>query len=99
VTSHKAQVGKFMTALKQAIAREKSDEAYSVSELRKHLKVNDEKSLQATWTYFAQEVLPSQPTPTVAQLQTSKDALAKTPGVSKLDLSKIVDDEYFPPQQ
>jgi NitT/TauT family transport system substrate-binding protein len=99
VSSHKADVRKFMTALKQAIAREKSDEKYSVSELRTHLKVNDQKALQDTWKYFAQEVLPSQPTPTVAQLQTSKDALAKTPGVSKLDLSQIVDDEFFPPAQ
>jgi NitT/TauT family transport system substrate-binding protein len=97
VSSHKTQVAKFMTALGQAIAREKSDEAYSVAELRKHLGVTDPKALKDTWTYFAQEVLPSRPTPTVAQLQTSKDALAKSPGVSDLDLSKIVDDEYFPP--
>jgi NitT/TauT family transport system substrate-binding protein len=97
VTGHKTQIRKFMTALKQAIAREKSDEKYSISELQKHLKVNDQKALQDTWTYYAQEVLPSQPTPTVAQLQTSKDALAKSPGVSKLDLSQIIDDEYFPP--
>jgi NitT/TauT family transport system substrate-binding protein len=99
VSSHKSQVRKFMTALKQAIAREKSDEKYSVSELQKHLKVNDQKALQDTWKYYAQEVLPDQPTPTVAQLQTSKDALAKSPGVSKLDLSQIVDDEYFPAKQ
>ncbi|WP_329454269.1 ABC transporter substrate-binding protein [Streptomyces sp. NBC_01497] len=94
---HKGQIKKFMTALSQAIAREKSDETYAESELSKHLKINDPTALKQTWEYFAKEVLPSRPTPTVAQLQTSKDALAKTPGVSKLDLSKIVDTTYFPP--
>ncbi|MCA1218202.1 ABC transporter substrate-binding protein [Streptomyces sp. 8L] len=96
-TSHKADIKKFMTALGQAITREKSDETYAESELSKHLKINDPKALKETWEYFAKEVLPARPTPTTAQLQTSKDALAKTPGVSKLDLSKIVDSTYFPP--
>ncbi|MBP0458263.1 ABC transporter substrate-binding protein [Streptomyces montanisoli] len=96
-TGHKKEIKKFMTALQQAIDREKSDEKYAESELAKHLKTSDPKALKQTWEYFAKEVLPSRPTPTVAQLQTSKDALAKTPGVSGLDLSKIVDDTYFPP--
>jgi NitT/TauT family transport system substrate-binding protein len=94
--SHKPQLKKFMTAIAQAITREKSDESYSVSELSKYLKSNDTKALQDTWEYYAKEVVPDTPTPTVAQLQTSKDALAKTPGVSGLDLSSIVDDTYFP---
>jgi NitT/TauT family transport system substrate-binding protein len=93
---HKPQLKKFMTAISQAITREKSDEAYSVSELSKYLKTDDSKALHETWQYYAQEVVPSTPTPTVAQLQTSKDALAKTPGVSGLNLSSIVDDTYFP---
>ncbi|GAA3713553.1 ABC transporter substrate-binding protein [Streptomyces tremellae] len=95
--SHKGQIKKFMTALSQAIAREKSDEKYAEGELSKHLKISDPKALKETWEYFAKEVLPARPTPTTAQLQTSKDALAKTPGVSRLDLTEIVDDSYFPP--
>jgi NitT/TauT family transport system substrate-binding protein len=95
--AHKPEIKKFMTAVGQAITREKSDETYAESELSKHLKINDPKALKDTWEYFAKEVLPDRPTPTTAQLQTSKDALAKTPGVSKLDLTKIVDSTYFPP--
>jgi NitT/TauT family transport system substrate-binding protein len=96
VSSHTGQIKKFMAAVKQAIKREKSDEKYSVSELSKHLKVKDSKALHETYAYYAREVLPDQPTPTVAQLQTSKDTLKKTPGVSGLNLSNIVDDRFFP---
>jgi NitT/TauT family transport system substrate-binding protein len=97
VSGNKDQITKFMAALQEAIAREKSDQQYAISELQKHLQVNDPKALQETWQYYAQETLPDVPTPTVAQLQTSKDALAKTPGVSSLDLASIVDQSFFPP--
>ncbi|WP_236791023.1 ABC transporter substrate-binding protein [Amycolatopsis sp. GM8] len=94
VSGHGDQIKRFMAALQEAITREKTDEAYSVKELGDHLKVDDQKALQETWRYYAQEVLPDVPTPSVAQLQTSKDALGKTPGVSDLDLSKIVDTSF-----
>lgn len=94
VSGHKNQVRKFMKAVEQAIAKEKSDEKYATGVLSKHLKVTDPKALHETWLYFTKEVLPSVPTPTVAQLQTSKDALAKSPGVAGLDLSTIVDASF-----
>jgi NitT/TauT family transport system substrate-binding protein len=96
VSGHKSQVKKFMAALQQAIAREKSDEAYSLTELSTHLKITDKQALQETWQYYAKEVLPDVPTPTVAQLKTSQQALAaKVPGVTKLDLATLVDPSFL----
>lgn len=97
VSGHGDQIKRFMAALQEAITREKTDEAYSLKELADHLKITDQKDLQETYQYYAKEVLPDVPIPTVAQLQTSKDALAKNPGVSELDLSKIVDASFVTP--
>jgi NitT/TauT family transport system substrate-binding protein len=96
VKSHGDQIRRFMTALQQAIQREKSDEAYSTKVLSAHLKVTDPKALHETWTYYAKEVLPDVPTPTVAQLQTSVDHLAPTnPAVKNLDVSTLVNASFL----
>lgn len=96
VSAHRDQITRFMAALQEAIKREKTDEAYSIKDLGDHLKVTDQRALTETWQYYAREVLPDVPVPTVAQLQTSKDALANTPGVPGLDLNAIVDPSFFP---
>jgi NitT/TauT family transport system substrate-binding protein len=94
VKSHGDQIRRFMTAVQQAIKREKSDEAYATSVLSKHLNVTDPKALHETWAYYT-KVLPDVPTPTVEQLQTSVTELAPTnPAVKNLDLSTLVDPSF-----
>lgn len=96
VKSHGDQIRRFMTALQQGIQREKSDEAYSTKLLAEHLQVNDAASLHETWEYYAKEVLPDVPTPTVAQLQTSVDQLAPTnPAVKNLDVATLVNASFL----
>jgi NitT/TauT family transport system substrate-binding protein len=98
VASHGDQIKRFMAALQEAIAKEKSDEAYSVGVLAKKLNVSDQKALHETWQYYAQEVLPDVPTPTVEQLQTSKDTLVATlPAVKDLDVATLVDASFVAP--
>jgi NitT/TauT family transport system substrate-binding protein len=92
---HHAQVQSFISALLEAIAREKSDKAYSIAELKTHLQVDDAKALDETYQFYAQEVLPTVPTPTVQQLATSQNVLgAANPKVKQLDLSKIIDTSF-----
>jgi NitT/TauT family transport system substrate-binding protein len=92
---HHARVQNFISALLEAIAREKSDRAYAISELKTHLKVDDQKALDETYQFYAQEVLPAVPTPTVQQLATSQTVLgAANPKVRQLDLSTIVDTSF-----
>jgi NitT/TauT family transport system substrate-binding protein len=98
VKSHGDQIRRFMTAVQQAIKREKSDEAYATGVLSKHLKVTDPKALHETWAYYT-KVLPDVPTPTVEQLQTSVTELAATnPAVKNLDLKTLVDASFVSPE-
>jgi NitT/TauT family transport system substrate-binding protein len=98
VTSHGDQVRRFMAALQQAIKREKTDEAYASRVLAAHLHVTDPQAIKETYQYYAREILPDVPTPSVAQLQTSVDELRPTvPGVQGLDLTKIVDGSFLAP--
>jgi NitT/TauT family transport system substrate-binding protein len=96
LSSHGAQVKKFMAGLLKGIQREKSDKAYTEKIMTEHLKVTDQKALDETYQYYAKEILPDVPTPTVEQLQTSKDALAASnPKVKDVDVSSIVDASYL----
>ncbi|WP_101948072.1 ABC transporter substrate-binding protein [Mycobacterium sp. 3519A] len=98
VQTHGDQIRRFMTAVQQAIKREKTDEPYAVSVLSKHLKVTDPKALHDTWAYYT-KVLPDVPTPTIEQLQTSVDQLAPTnPAVKNLDLKTLIDASFVSPQ-
>lgn len=95
MTKHSDVVTKFMKALKQGIDRDKSDEKYATGVLKTHLGVDDQKALEETWKYYAQEVLPSDPTPTTDQLKAAQDALkGSVPGIEKLDLNKVIDTKY-----
>jgi NitT/TauT family transport system substrate-binding protein len=95
IDSHKDTVDKFMAALKQAFAKEKSDEQYCVGLLRKHLGVSDQKALQDTWQYYANEVLPANPAPTEDELKSAQSALAgSVQGIDKLNLSKLIDTSF-----
>jgi NitT/TauT family transport system substrate-binding protein len=98
VKSHGDQITRFMAALQQAIKREKTDEAYATQVLSAHLQVTDAKALKETYDYYAGEILPDVPTPTVAQLQTSVTELGSSvPGVQGLDVSKLVNASFVTP--
>jgi NitT/TauT family transport system substrate-binding protein len=95
VSAHPKQVQKFMNALAEGIQREKSDKAYAIQELSKHLGTTDKAALEETYEYYANEVLPDVPVPTVEQLATSQQALSGTvKGVDGLDLSSLVDGDF-----
>lgn len=93
---HGDVVRKFLAAIQEGIKREKSDKAYSEQEMKTHLKVTDQKALDETYQYYAQEILPDVPTPTAAQLETSKDSLAASlPAVKNLDVASLIDASYL----
>jgi NitT/TauT family transport system substrate-binding protein len=93
--AHQAVAQKVCNALVAAIRREKSDKAYTEKEIAKFLNVHDQKSLDATYQFYAEEVLPSNPVPAVNQFTASLQTLAKTtPSVSKIDLNSLVDAQF-----
>jgi NitT/TauT family transport system substrate-binding protein len=95
ISGHKKQVQDFIDALMEGIKREKSDKSYALKTLAKHLQITDQKALEETYSYYADEVLPDVPTPTTAQLATSQKVLgADRSDVAKLDLSNVVDSSF-----
>jgi NitT/TauT family transport system substrate-binding protein len=98
IAGHGDQIRRFLAAIQDAIKREKSDEAYSSRVLSAHLQVTDPKALHETWQYYAREVLPDVPTPTVQQLQTSVTELGPSvPSVQRLDVAKLVNASFLAP--
>jgi NitT/TauT family transport system substrate-binding protein len=98
ISGHKDQIRRFMVALQQGIKREKTDKAYAIEVLGKHLNITDAKALEETWQYYAGEILPDVPTPTKEQLQTSVEELAAThPAVRDVDIAGLVDASFLSP--
>ena len=57
--------------------------------------MHDKAALDATYQFYAEQVLPSVPLPAVDQFSASQQALAKgTPSVAKIDLNSLVDPEF-----
>lgn len=94
IKSNSSTVTKFMTALKQAIQRERNDEQYCLGLIKQHLGVSDQKALEQTWQYYAKDVVPSNPTPTVDELKAAQQSLSSVKGVSSLNLNKLLDTSF-----
>jgi NitT/TauT family transport system substrate-binding protein len=93
--AHRDVAQKVCNALVAAIKREKTDKAYAEQEIAKFLGVHDKASLDETYQFYAQEVLPNVPLPAVDQFSASQQALEKgTPSVAKIDLNSLVDPEF-----
>ncbi|MBB6405377.1 ABC transporter substrate-binding protein [Arthrobacter sp. AZCC_0090] len=92
---HADTVTKFLTALKKAFERERSDEVYSTQLLKAHLKEDNPEALKETYDFYAKDVLPQNPAPTVEQLKSAQDELSKkNPDIKNVDLSKVIDTSF-----
>lgn len=95
IKSHGDVVQHVVNAIVQGIRREKTDKAFTESEIRKHMGVTDQAVLDFTYDFYAKEVAPDVPLPTMEQLDAAKQALsAGNPKVKALDLSKLVDQSF-----
>ena len=95
LTGHREAAQAYVDALVRAIAREKSDQAFTVGVMKKYLQSDDDKAMTATWEYYAKSVRPSLPYPTVDQFADPVAELGKkNDKIKSLDLSKIVDSSF-----
>ena len=69
-----------MDAVKEGIAREKNDEPYAKQVLAEHLQTQDPRALDETYQYYAREILPDVPTPTVQRLLFSTRCILRSIG-------------------
>jgi NitT/TauT family transport system substrate-binding protein len=93
LTANKAVVQRYVDSIVQAIAKARSDKAGTVATLKKYLKNDDDKAMQAAYDWYVGTVTKDPPTPTTAQLAAIQDVVSKfNEKVKTVDLAKLVDD-------
>lgn len=93
--AHRGVVQAVVDALTEALLREKSDRAYTESEITRHLGVKDKGELDFTYDFYLNDVLPPGPMPKAAQLQANiTDLSATNPKVKSVDIRAIIDQSF-----
>src|SRR5436309_30876 len=95
VTANKAVVQRYVDSIVQAIAKARADKAATIAALKKYLKSDDDKGMQAAYDWYVGTVLKDPPTPTAAQLAGIQEVVANfNDKVRTVDPAKIVDDSF-----
>jgi NitT/TauT family transport system substrate-binding protein len=95
VTDHHDATQHFVDGLVQAIARAKTDKAFTVSVLKSYFKSEDDEAMNGTYDFFTREVLPSSPFPRAEQFSNVVAILGpKNEKLKSIDLSKVVDPSF-----
>jgi NitT/TauT family transport system substrate-binding protein len=95
IAAHPKTVGAAVAAIVEALHREKSDRAYTESEIRKHMGIKDPAVLDFTYNFYANEVAPSLPMPEANELAVAKQALSvNNAKVKAVDLTSLIDQDF-----
>jgi NitT/TauT family transport system substrate-binding protein len=95
LNANKATVQKYEDSMVESIARIKKDKAFSVTVLKKYFKSDDTAAMEAAYDYFAKQVFPSLPYPTVEQYADAKTYTgAKNEAVKNYDVAKMLDRSF-----
>jgi NitT/TauT family transport system substrate-binding protein len=93
LNANRPVVQRYVDSIVQAIAKARADKAGTVAALKKYLKSEDDKGMQAAYDWYVGTVLKDPPTPTTAQLAGIQEVVAKfNEKVKTVDLAKLVDD-------
>jgi NitT/TauT family transport system substrate-binding protein len=94
-TANRAVVQRYVDSIVEAIAKARADRAGTIAALKKYLKSEDDKGMQAAYDWYVGTVLKDPPTPTAAQLAGIQDVVSKfNEKVKTVDPAKIVDDSF-----
>ncbi|HEX6512552.1 MAG TPA: ABC transporter substrate-binding protein, partial [Chloroflexota bacterium] len=74
--SHNNVVQAYVTSVVEAIAREKSDQAFATKVFGRYLKLDNQDQLNRTWEYYVQNIVPSVPSTNPDQFTDAVSALA-----------------------
>jgi NitT/TauT family transport system substrate-binding protein len=95
VDGNRAVVQRYVDSIVQAIAKARADRPGTIVALKKYLKSDDDKGMQAAYEWYVGTVLKDPPVPTAAQLAGIQDVVAKfNDRVRSVDPAKIVDDSF-----
>lgn len=92
---HRDVVQKVVDSVIEALRREKSDRAYTESEISKYLGVKDKGELDFTYDFYVKDVLAPEPVPETEQIASNIDALsAGNPKLKTIDVSSMIDQSF-----
>ena len=95
VSANKAVVQRYVDSIVQGIAKARADRPGTIATLKKYLKSDDDKGMQAAYDWYVGTVLKDPPIPTAAQLAGIQEVVAKfNDKVRTVDPAKIVDDSF-----
>jgi len=95
VNANKTVVQRYVDSIVQAIAKARADRPGTIAALKKYLKSDDDKGMQAAYDWYVGTVLKDPPLPTAAQLAGIQEVVAKfNDKVKTVDPAKIVDDSF-----
>src|SRR5712691_7501168 len=95
LNANKAVVQRYVGSIVQAIAKARADRPGTIAALKKYLKSDDDKGMQAAYDWYVGTVLKDPPLPTAAQLAGIQEVVAKfNDKVKTVDPAKIVDDSF-----
>jgi NitT/TauT family transport system substrate-binding protein len=95
VGANRAVVQRYVDSIVQGIAKARADRAGTIAALKKYLKTDDDKGMQAAYDWYVGTVLKDPPLPTAAQLAAIQEVVAKfNDKVRTVDPAKIVDDSF-----
>jgi NitT/TauT family transport system substrate-binding protein len=93
--ANKSVAQKYIDALVEAIAKERSDRAFTIKAMKKYFKSEDDHAMNVAYDFFTKEVTPSRPYPKAEQFKQAQETLAKrNQKVAQLDLDKILDPSF-----
>jgi NitT/TauT family transport system substrate-binding protein len=95
LAGHHDEVQKYVDSLVQSIARLKKDKPFAYDVIKKYLKLDDQKLLDATYDYYIAKVTPSLPYPKPEQFTDTVAQIAqKNPKAKTFDLNKLLDTSF-----
>jgi ABC-type nitrate/sulfonate/bicarbonate transport system substrate-binding protein len=94
--SHRDVMQSYIDAMVEAIAREKSDKPFAEGIIRKYLKIDDQRLLDASYAYTIQKVIPAIPYVTPEQFKdTIEQASKRDARARSYDLNKLIDSSFL----
>ena len=93
LVANRPVVQRYVDSIVQGLAKARADKAGTIAALKKYLKNDDDKAMQAAYDWYVGTVLKDPPTPTTAQLAGIQDVVSKfNDKVKTVDLAKLIDD-------
>src|SRR5712692_1381256 len=96
VSSRRDVVQHYVDSVVQSIARAKADKALTSAAIKKNLKLDDDRAIEATYEFYREGVFPAYPYPKAELFKDARETVGEqNPKVLTFDVSKILDPSFM----